>query len=104
MLERFAVSVEIGDEDPCSSKNTGVIAVLQTSEAPVNGHARIRASSPKNKFGSVTQLEVNLVTAMKENKNCFYKYISNKRRPKENFHTLLDVEGNSDKELMPGKV
>lgn len=30
---------------------------------------------------------------MKYNKKCFYKYINNKRRAKENLHSLLDVEG-----------
>ncbi|KAK4820464.1 hypothetical protein QYF61_027746, partial [Mycteria americana] len=40
------------------------------------------------------QLELNLATALKDNKKCFYKYISNKRRAKENLHPLLDVEGN----------
>ncbi|GAB0180778.1 hypothetical protein GRJ2_000543100 [Grus japonensis] len=39
------------------------------------------------------QLELNLATAIKENKKCFYKYISNKRRAKENLHPLLDVGG-----------
>ncbi|KAK4807160.1 hypothetical protein QYF61_024280 [Mycteria americana] len=30
----------------------------------------------------------------RNNKKCFYKYISNKRRAKENLHPLLDAEGN----------
>lgn len=54
MLARSAVSVEIGDEDLCRSKNTGVIDVLETSEAPENGHVIIRASSPKNMLGLTT--------------------------------------------------
>lgn len=29
------------------------------------------------------QLEINLATAIIDNKKCFYKYISNKRRAKE---------------------
>ncbi|KAK4818320.1 hypothetical protein QYF61_010782 [Mycteria americana] len=37
------------------------------------------------------QLELNLATAIKDNKKCFCKYISNKRRAKENLHPLLDV-------------
>ena len=40
------------------------------------------------------QLELNLATAVKDNKKCFYKYISNKRRAKENLHPLLDAGGN----------
>ncbi|KAK4819946.1 hypothetical protein QYF61_015846 [Mycteria americana] len=39
------------------------------------------------------QLELNLATAIKDNKKCFYKYISNKRRAKENLHPLLDTGG-----------
>ncbi|KAK4831483.1 LOW QUALITY PROTEIN: hypothetical protein QYF61_017984 [Mycteria americana] len=41
------------------------------------------------------QLEFNLATAVKGNKKCFYKYISNKRRAKENLHPLLDAGGNT---------
>jgi len=41
-----------------------------------------------------SQLEINLATVIKNNNNSFYKYISNKRRAKENFHPLLDVGGN----------
>ncbi|KAK4830698.1 LOW QUALITY PROTEIN: hypothetical protein QYF61_012867 [Mycteria americana] len=40
------------------------------------------------------QLDLNLATAIKDNKKCFYNYISNKRRTKENLHPLLDVGGN----------
>ncbi|GAB0187132.1 mitochondrial enolase superfamily member 1 [Grus japonensis] len=40
------------------------------------------------------QLELNLATVVRDNKKCFYKYISNKRRAKENLHPLLDVGGN----------
>ena len=44
------------------------------------------------------QLELNLATAVKDNKKCSYKYISNKRKARENLHPLLDVEGkHSDK-------
>ena len=39
------------------------------------------------------QLELNLATALKDNKRCFFKYISNKRRAKENLHPLLDAGG-----------
>lgn len=39
-------------------------------------------------------LELNLATAMKESKKCFYKYISNKKRTEENLHPLLIARGN----------
>jgi len=35
---RSAVSVEVGDGDPCGSKDTRVIEVLETTEVPENGH------------------------------------------------------------------
>ena len=35
-----------------------------------------------------------MATVVKDNKKCFYKYISNKRRAKENLHPLLVVGGN----------
>lgn len=92
--------MEGGDGHPCRSKKTRVIVVLETSEAPESVISR--ASSQKNMLGLTTQLESNLTTAMKENKNCFSEYISNKKRAKENFHTLLDVVGNSDKEWGKG--
>ena len=43
-----AVSVEAGDGDPYSSKDTRVMDVLETTEAPKNGHVGIRVSPPKN--------------------------------------------------------
>ncbi|KAK4832941.1 hypothetical protein QYF61_026584 [Mycteria americana] len=40
------------------------------------------------------QIELNLATAVKDNKKYFYNYISNKRRAKDNLHPLLDAGGN----------
>lgn len=40
------------------------------------------------------QLELYLATTLKENKRYFYRYISNKRRAKENLHPLLVAEVN----------
>ncbi|KAM9590852.1 uncharacterized protein ACIBXB_005900 [Morphnus guianensis] len=40
------------------------------------------------------QLELNLATVVRDNKKCFYKYINNKKRAKENIHPLLDADGN----------
>jgi len=40
------------------------------------------------------QLELSLATAVKDKKKCFYKYISSKKRVKENLHPLLDVGAN----------
>lgn len=44
---------------------------------------------------SKAQLELNLATAVKDNKTWFYKYINNKRRENAYLHLLLDVEGNT---------
>ena len=38
------------------------------------------------------QLELRLASAIKDNKKCFYKYIRNERRAKDNLHPLLDGE------------
>ncbi|KAK0674931.1 LIN1 transcriptase, partial [Pygoscelis papua] len=40
------------------------------------------------------QLERNLAAVVKDNKKCFYKYINDKKRAKENLHPLLDAGGN----------
>ncbi|GAB0175367.1 hypothetical protein GRJ2_000001900 [Grus japonensis] len=52
-----AISVEVGDGDPCSSKDARVIDVLETTEVPENGHIGIRASPPKKVAGSIAQLK-----------------------------------------------
>lgn len=38
---------------------------------------------------------LNLAIAMKDNKKCFYKYISNKVKAKEHLHSLLYAEGST---------
>jgi len=43
---------------------------------------------------SKAQLELILATNVRNNKKCFYKYINNKKRAKENLHPLSDVEAN----------
>ncbi|KAJ7421198.1 rna-directed dna polymerase from mobile element jockey-like [Willisornis vidua] len=51
------------------------------------------------------QLELNLTTTIKDNKDCFYKCIINKRKAKENFHLLLDEGRNTvrkDEETVEG--
>ncbi|KAK4816201.1 hypothetical protein QYF61_012666 [Mycteria americana] len=41
------------------------------------------------------ELELNLATAVKDNKKYFFKYITSKRRAKENLQPLVDGEGNT---------
>ena len=43
---------------------------------------------------SKAQLEVTLASAIKDNKKCFYKYVSSKRMTRESLHPLLDAGGN----------
>lgn len=59
VLARSAISGEIGDGDPCDSKDTGVIDVLETTEVP----EKTRSAE--------AQLELNLVPAIKDNKKMF---------------------------------
>ncbi|KAK4820811.1 LOW QUALITY PROTEIN: hypothetical protein QYF61_007205 [Mycteria americana] len=40
------------------------------------------------------QLELHLATVVRDNRRCFYKYINNKKRAKENLPPLLDAGGN----------
>jgi len=40
------------------------------------------------------QLEFRMAAVLRDNKKCFYKYINNKKRTKENLCPLLDVRGN----------
>jgi len=40
------------------------------------------------------QLELRLATVVRDNQKCFYKYINNKTRAKENLQPSLDVGGN----------
>ena len=37
------------------------------------------------------QLELRLATVVRDNKTCFYKYINNKKRAKQNLHPLSDA-------------
>ncbi|KAJ7407145.1 hypothetical protein WISP_128656 [Willisornis vidua] len=52
-----AVSAEVGDGDPCSSKDMRVIDVLETMKAAGNGHREIRASAPQKVAGTIAQLK-----------------------------------------------
>lgn len=49
------------------------------------------------------QLELNLVTTVKNNKKCFYEYINKKRRTKENHQLLLEAGGGEHSDKRSGK-
>ncbi|GAB0205785.1 hypothetical protein GRJ2_003044100 [Grus japonensis] len=53
----------------------------------------VRSCRDRNR-NAKAQLELNLPTVARGNKKCFYKYINNKKRAKENLHPLLNAEGN----------
>lgn len=65
-----AVPMEAGDGDPCGSTATKVI-VLETMEAPENGHAGI-GTSPKRVMGLITQLKCTCSNA--------HSVVTNRRR------------------------
>lgn len=50
-------SVEVGDGDPSGSKDTRAFNVIETTEAPENGHTGIWASLSKTVVGSITKLK-----------------------------------------------
>ncbi|KAK4824014.1 hypothetical protein QYF61_009605 [Mycteria americana] len=52
-----AVSVEVGDGHACGSKDKRVMDVLETTEAPENGHNGTRAFPSKKGTGSIAQLK-----------------------------------------------
>jgi len=52
-----AVSVEVGDEEPCGSKGARVIEVLEPTEAPENSHIAIEAFPPRKGVGSTALLK-----------------------------------------------
>jgi len=54
---RSAVSVELGDGEPCGSKGARVTEVLQTTEAPENGHVGTEAFPPRKRVGTIAQLK-----------------------------------------------
>lgn len=48
-------SVEVGDGDPSGSKDKRAFYVIESTEAPGNGHTGIWASLSKNVVGSITK-------------------------------------------------
>jgi len=60
---RSAVSVEEGDGEPCNSKDTRFIDVLETTEVPENAHIGIRTSPPKKVVGSIPQMKCIYINA-----------------------------------------
>ncbi|KAK4823319.1 hypothetical protein QYF61_000921 [Mycteria americana] len=61
----------------------------RATQEDYKGVARLKIRRAK------AELELNLAAAVKDNKKHFFKYISSKRRAKENLHPLLDGGGNT---------
>ena len=53
----FAISVEVGDGDPCGRKDTSVIDVLEIMEVSENSHIAIRASLPQKVVEPIAHLK-----------------------------------------------
>ncbi|KAK4831824.1 hypothetical protein QYF61_019347 [Mycteria americana] len=64
----------------------------QTSQEDYKGVARLCREKIRR---AKAELELSLAAAVKDNKNHFFKYISSKRRAKENLQPLVDVGGNT---------
>ena len=52
-LPHFAILVEVGDREPCGTKDTGDIDGLEIKQVPENDHIGIRAPPPKKVTGSL---------------------------------------------------
>ncbi|KAK4824547.1 hypothetical protein QYF61_016151 [Mycteria americana] len=63
----------------------------QASQEDYKGVARLCREKIRR---AKAELELNLTTAVKDNKKYFFKYISSKRRAKENLQPLVDGGGN----------
>lgn len=50
---RSALSVEVKDRDPCSSEDTGVIGLLETTEEHEKNHTEILPSAPRKMEGGI---------------------------------------------------
>ncbi|KAK4829638.1 hypothetical protein QYF61_005849 [Mycteria americana] len=64
----------------------------QTSQEDYKGVARLCREKIRR---AKAELELNLATVIKDNKKYFFKYISGKRRAKENLQPLVDGGGNT---------
>jgi len=58
-----AISVDTEDGESPGNKDSRVIDVLDTTEAPENGHTGVRTSSLKKIVGSIAQLKCNYTNA-----------------------------------------
>jgi len=79
-------------------KKKGVYDLWKKGQAPQQDYKDVMRLCREKIRRAKAQLKLNLATATKDNKKCFYSYISNKRRAKGNLHPSLDAGGkHSDK-------
>jgi len=64
----LAISVEVGDGDPRSSKDVRVVNALGTTEAPENSHTGVRVSPQIKVGGSIAQLKCTYTNAHSMNR------------------------------------
>ena len=74
--------------------NSGRKRDWKKEQATQEEHKDVIRSYRKKLLGKRAQLELNLATAVKDNKNCFYEYINNKRQNEKKLRYLLDRVGN----------
>jgi len=75
-------------------KSRRVYYLRKKGQATQEEHRGLVRSCREELRKAKAQLELRLATVVRHNKKCFYKYIGNKKRAKENLHPLLDVRGN----------
>ncbi|GAB0205338.1 maestro heat-like repeat-containing protein family member 7 [Grus japonensis] len=76
----LAISVEVGNRDPRSSKDAKIDDVLETTEVPENSHIGIRASPPKKMSGSIAKL------------NCVYTNACSMGNKQEELEAIVQLE------------
>ena len=76
----LAISVDVGDGDPCGSKDARVVDALATTEAPENSCIGMRASPPKKMAGSVAQLK------------CFYTNARGMGNKQQKLEAIVQLE------------
>ena len=68
-----------------SGKKKGVCGLWKKEQKTQKDYKDVVRLCNEKMRSDKAQLELNLATVIKDNKKCFYKHISNKRKAKENF-------------------
>ncbi|KAK4817892.1 LOW QUALITY PROTEIN: hypothetical protein QYF61_002061 [Mycteria americana] len=79
---------------PIIGRKKGVYHFWKKGQATQEEYRDLVKSCREKIRKAKAQLELKLATVVRDNKKCFYKYINNKERAKENLPPLLDGGGN----------